>query len=160
MAIPLANATQMCSGPARRRREEWEFPRRRRTAGFPINPVKLYIPCHAPSNRRCAKTTRLGENRLWNVCAIVSRVSTGLGGSDEGTFIHEMAGRTGVLPYRNRAPQKGIHMIGIGIVLMLIGFLLTIPILWSVGIVVLVVGLVLLLLGSIGHEVGGRRHYY
>jgi hypothetical protein len=43
---------------------------------------------------------------------------------------------------------------------MLIGFILAIPVLWSVGIVVLFVGLVLLLLGSIGHAVGGRRHYY
>lgn len=51
-------------------------------------------------------------------------------------------------------------MIVVGIVLMLIGFILAIPILWTLGIVVLVIGLVLLLLGSIGREVGGRRHYY
>ena len=33
------------------------------------------------------------------------------------------------------------------------------PILWTVGIVLLVVGAVLLLLGSTGRHVGGRRHY-
>ena len=43
---------------------------------------------------------------------------------------------------------------------MLIGFIAKIAILWSVGIVVLVIGLVLLLLGMAGREVGGRRHYY
>jgi len=48
----------------------------------------------------------------------------------------------------------------IGLVLMLIGFLAQIPILWSLGIVVALVGLVLLLLGAAGREVGGRRHYY
>ena len=51
-------------------------------------------------------------------------------------------------------------MIIIGLVLMLIGFLAQIPILWSLGIVVALVGLVLLLLGAAGREVGGRRHYY
>ncbi|MGA2828885.1 MAG: DUF6131 family protein [Streptosporangiaceae bacterium] len=40
------------------------------------------------------------------------------------------------------------------------GFLLKIAILWTIGIVVLVIGLVLLLLGAIGREVGGRRHYW
>ena len=51
-------------------------------------------------------------------------------------------------------------MIVLGIVLLLIGFIAHIPVLWSIGVIVLVIGLVLLLLGSLGREVGGRRHYY
>lgn len=51
-------------------------------------------------------------------------------------------------------------MITVGIVLMIIGFLTGIAVLWSLGVIVLVVGLVLWLLGSLGHAVGGRRHYY
>lgn len=51
-------------------------------------------------------------------------------------------------------------MIVIGLVLMLIGFLTKIVILWSLGILVAIVGLVLLLLGAAGREIGGRRHYY
>jgi len=51
-------------------------------------------------------------------------------------------------------------MITFGLVLMLVGFLIGVPILWSIGIVVAVIGLVLLLLGAAGREVGGRRHYY
>ncbi|WP_216917020.1 DUF6131 family protein [Nocardia noduli] len=51
-------------------------------------------------------------------------------------------------------------MIILGIILLVVGFLLDIPILWTIGLVVLVVGLVLLLLGSMGRAVGGRRHYY
>ena len=51
-------------------------------------------------------------------------------------------------------------MIVIGIILLLLGFLLSIPILWTLGIIVLVIGLILLLLGSIGHAVGPRRHYW
>lgn len=51
-------------------------------------------------------------------------------------------------------------MIVVGFVLMLIGFIAGIPILWSLGILVLVIGLVLLLLGAAGREVGGRRHYF
>jgi hypothetical protein len=51
-------------------------------------------------------------------------------------------------------------MIILGLVLLIVGFLLKIAILWTIGIVVLVIGLVLLLLGTIGREVGGRRHYW
>jgi len=47
-----------------------------------------------------------------------------------------------------------------GLVLLLIGFITGIAVLWSVGMIVLVVGLVLWLLGAMGHAVGGRRHYY
>jgi hypothetical protein len=51
-------------------------------------------------------------------------------------------------------------MIILGIALLLLGLLLKISILWTIGIIVLVVGLVLLLLGSAGRAVGGRRHYW
>jgi hypothetical protein len=43
---------------------------------------------------------------------------------------------------------------------MLLGFLLGIPILWTVGIVLAVIGAILLVLGSTGRQVGGRRHYW
>ncbi len=51
-------------------------------------------------------------------------------------------------------------MITVGIVLLLIGFLLKISILWSLGLIVLVIGLVLLVLGQIGRPVGNRSHYW
>ncbi len=47
-----------------------------------------------------------------------------------------------------------------GIVLLILGFILAIPILWTIGIIVLVVGLIFELLGATGRAVGGRRHYY
>ncbi len=51
-------------------------------------------------------------------------------------------------------------MIVLGIILLLIGFIAKITILWTIGIIALVVGLILLLLGSMGRAVGGRRHYW
>lgn len=51
-------------------------------------------------------------------------------------------------------------MIILGIVLLIVGFLLKLAILWAIGIVVLAVGLILALLGAVGREVGGRRHYW
>lgn len=51
-------------------------------------------------------------------------------------------------------------MIILGIVLLIIGFVVKIAILWTIGIIVLAVGLVLALLGSVGHAIGGRRHYW
>jgi hypothetical protein len=47
-----------------------------------------------------------------------------------------------------------------GIVLLLLGLLLKISILWTLGIIVLVVGVILMLVGSMGRGVGGRRHYW
>lgn len=51
-------------------------------------------------------------------------------------------------------------MIIVGVVLLIIGFLTGIAIIWTIGVIVLVVGLVLWLLGTMGHAVGGRRHYF
>lgn len=51
-------------------------------------------------------------------------------------------------------------MIILGLILLLIGFVTGIAIVWTIGMIVLVVGLVLWLLGAMGHAVGGRRHYY
>jgi hypothetical protein len=51
-------------------------------------------------------------------------------------------------------------MIILGIILLIAGFLLKISILWTIGIVVLVIGLILALLGAAGRTVGGRRHYF
>ncbi|MDX6280426.1 DUF6131 family protein [Kribbella sp. NPDC051587] len=51
-------------------------------------------------------------------------------------------------------------MLILGLILLLLGFLLKISILWTIGIVLLVVGAVLFLLGSTGRAVGGRRHWF
>jgi hypothetical protein len=54
----------------------------------------------------------------------------------------------------------GDFMIVLGIVLLLIGFLAGIPILTTLGIILVVIGAVLFLLGSTGRPVGGRAHYW
>lgn len=51
-------------------------------------------------------------------------------------------------------------MIVLGIILMLIGFVASVPILWTLGIVAIVVGAVLSIAGRAGHQVGGRAHWY
>jgi hypothetical protein len=51
-------------------------------------------------------------------------------------------------------------MIILGLILLIIGFVVKIAIVWTIGIVVLAVGLLFLLLGTIGRGVGGRRHYW
>lgn len=51
-------------------------------------------------------------------------------------------------------------MIIFGLILLLIGFVAAIPILWTIGMIVLIVGLVLWAMGTMGHSVRGRRHYY
>lgn len=51
-------------------------------------------------------------------------------------------------------------MIVLGIILLVVGFLTTLHFLWMIGIVILVIGLILWILGTVGHAVGGRRHYW
>jgi uncharacterized membrane protein HdeD (DUF308 family) len=51
-------------------------------------------------------------------------------------------------------------MIILGIILLIIGFVAKIAIIWTIGIVVLVLGLIAILLGTMGHAIGGRRHYW
>lgn len=51
-------------------------------------------------------------------------------------------------------------MIVLGIILLIIGFVANIPILWTIGIIILVIGIILLILGMAGRAVGGRKHYY
>ena len=51
-------------------------------------------------------------------------------------------------------------MIILGIILLVIGFITGIALLWTIGIILLLAGLVLALLGSAGRMVGPRRHYW
>lgn len=51
-------------------------------------------------------------------------------------------------------------MIVLGIILLVIGFVADIAILWTIGIVLVVLGAILWLAGSLGHALFGRRHYW
>jgi hypothetical protein len=51
-------------------------------------------------------------------------------------------------------------MIIVGLVLLLLGLLISSPLVWTIGIIVLIIGVVLMLLGSTGRAIGGRRHYW
>jgi len=52
-------------------------------------------------------------------------------------------------------------MIVLGIVLLIVAVLVPkLAVLWGIGIIAVVVGLILAVLGTMGRAVGGRRHYY
>jgi hypothetical protein len=55
---------------------------------------------------------------------------------------------------------KSASMIILGLVLLLIGVLVGIPILYTLGVILLIVGLVLMLVGRSGPGFAGRRHYW
>ena len=55
--------------------------------------------------------------------------------------------------------QEG-PLIILGVILLIIGFIAQITIVWTIGIIVVVAGIILALLGMAGHAVGGRRHYF
>lgn len=51
-------------------------------------------------------------------------------------------------------------MIVLGVILLVIGFVASISILWTIGIILVVIGAILWILGAVGHQVGGRKHYW
>ncbi len=51
-------------------------------------------------------------------------------------------------------------MIILGAILLVIGFIAGIPILWTIGIILVVVGAILALVGTGGRKIGGRAHWY
>jgi len=50
-------------------------------------------------------------------------------------------------------------VIVLGVLLLVVGWLLNIGIIETLGIVVLIIGVLLLILGAAGHAVGGRSWY-
>ena len=52
-------------------------------------------------------------------------------------------------------------MIILGILLLIIGYIFTIPVVVTIGWIVAGIGLVLLLIGAVGNrEIGGRRYWF
>lgn len=51
-------------------------------------------------------------------------------------------------------------MIGLGVILLILAFIFKINVLWTIGVILLVIGAVLWILGAIGRPVGGRRYWY
>jgi uncharacterized membrane protein HdeD (DUF308 family) len=58
------------------------------------------------------------------------------------------------------APIREANMIILGVVLLVLGLITHIAIIWTLGVLAIIVGAILALLGGVGHEIGGRRHYY
>jgi len=61
---------------------------------------------------------------------------------------------------RASSREGGDIVIAVGIILLIIGIVAKIGIVWTAGFVILVLGLIALLLGTTGHGIGGRRHYF
>lgn len=51
-------------------------------------------------------------------------------------------------------------MIILGVILLIIGFLVKVPVLWSIGIALAVIGLILALVGATGRKIAGRAHWF
>ncbi|HEY0804548.1 MAG TPA: hypothetical protein VGD84_05770 [Pseudonocardiaceae bacterium] len=51
-------------------------------------------------------------------------------------------------------------MIVLGVILVVIGFVVGIPALYTIGLVLAVAGVALAVLGGTGRRIGGRAHWY
>lgn len=51
-------------------------------------------------------------------------------------------------------------MIILGVILLIVGLVAGLGILWTIGIILVVIGAILWILGALGRAVGGRRHYW
>jgi hypothetical protein len=48
----------------------------------------------------------------------------------------------------------------LGVILLILGLIFGVGWLWTIGIILMVIGAVLFLLGAAGRPIGPRRHYY
>jgi len=51
-------------------------------------------------------------------------------------------------------------MLIVGIICLVLGFILAIPVLWTIGIILTVIGVILWILGAMDRTVLGRRYWY
>jgi hypothetical protein len=51
-------------------------------------------------------------------------------------------------------------VIVLGVILLVVGFVIGIPVLYTIGIVLALAGVVLAVLGGTGRRIGGRAHWY
>jgi membrane-bound ClpP family serine protease len=61
---------------------------------------------------------------------------------------------------RNDKRGKVVCVIILGIILLILGLIVGSSILWVIGLVLVLVGALLWLLGSMDRAIGGRRHWY
>ena len=74
-----------------------------------------------------------------------------------------MGGNTGanqMVPWIGTISHEEKRMIIVGIICLVIGFILSIPVLWTIGIILVVIGLILWILGALDHAVFGRRYWF
>jgi hypothetical protein len=57
-------------------------------------------------------------------------------------------------------PSGGKSMVVLGLILLILGWVLNISILVTIGIIVLVIGIILLILGALNRPVMGRRYWF
>lgn len=98
--------------------------------------------------------------RPWPARAATRRLCNGWGpgplnGADVGGF-----GRRRIAVGAAVGFTGGLPVIVFGVILLIVGFVLAIPLLWTIGVILLLIGLALWVLGSMGHAVRGRRHYF
>ena len=51
-------------------------------------------------------------------------------------------------------------MIILGVICLILGLVLGVGILWTIGLILIVVGIILWVLGSMDRAIGPRRHYW
>ncbi|SFW80451.1 hypothetical protein SAMN04489730_4980 [Amycolatopsis australiensis] len=64
--------------------------------------------------------------------------------------------------HAGRVPCEGVcvKVIILGVILLVIGFIVGIPVLYTIGIILAVAGIALAILGGTGRRIGGRAHWY
>lgn len=51
-------------------------------------------------------------------------------------------------------------MITLGVILLILGLIFDVGLLWALGVILAVIGIVLFVAGSMDRAIGGRRHYW
>ena len=117
-----------------------------------------YIPHSNPF--LCVQAVGVGGVIAEKGTRTLERPSDGFSRVIRGRTAVEQTSQCGIWSFSSLGNGHRMAMIFLGLVLLVLGFVLTVHILWILGIVVLVVGVMLALLGATGRAVGGRPHYF
>jgi len=108
--------------------------------------------------RRLLHLTDLGRRLVW---AATARLAAGhRHGDPVPTKTACRRSGTGSVGGPTPASAKELDMIILGVVLLIIGFIAHISILWTIGLILVIVGAVFAILGATGRAIGGRKHWY
>jgi hypothetical protein len=156
--VPCAQSSPRDQGPGRVTRKR-PTARVLRVTGTPPHGRFASLDTSGPAERGAA-TRRTGKCRGPPAAGVIAEPPSQATAQVMPFDLHSAKNILLSLSRTEASSYQEPPLIILGVILLIIGFIAQVAIIWTIGIIVVVVGAILALLGSTGHAVRGRRHYF